>query len=142
MTKSLKEIDVLIREALGQADAEMLDELEDLSLSEQMMETFRGSHRRLNAVGLVVMTVFVALSVYFAVRFLGTNDVPEMIRWGAGFFFASAAVLAIKVWYWLEMGTIAIRREIKRLELQVARLGHTLLESPPHGRGAGGAEVG
>jgi uncharacterized membrane protein YciS (DUF1049 family) len=39
------------------------------------------------------------------------------------------AVTAIKIWYWLKMNRLAITREVKRLELQVAQIARKLAGS-------------
>ncbi|MEE8169622.1 MAG: DUF6768 family protein [Phycisphaerae bacterium] len=33
-----------------------------------------------------------------------------------------SAVAMLKIWYWMEMQRIVVMREIKRVELQIARL--------------------
>ena len=39
------------------------------------------------------------------------------------------AVSGIKIWYWLEMNRLAITREVKRLELQMAQIARKLARS-------------
>lgn len=126
MTKSMHDIDVLIREALGRADSELLDELGEQSLPEKAWEVFRGRHRGMNALMTLVILLMFAAAVYSGVRFFRTTDAVQMLRWGAGLFLTSAAVGYLKLWYWMEMERIAVTREVKRLELQIAQLGKGL----------------
>ncbi|MFQ5747659.1 MAG: DUF6768 family protein [Gemmatimonadota bacterium] len=126
MTKSTKEIDVLIREALGQADADLFGEFGEQSLAGMATEVLRGRQRWIVGVSLVVGLVFLGLSVWSLVRFLGEPGPVGMLRWGALLFFSVTAVWAMKIWYWLEMNRKALAREIKRLELQVAQLAGAL----------------
>ena len=75
-------------------------------------------------------TIFTGLGIYCLIRFLGTSAVAEMMRWGAGLFYCFGMVLGIKVWGWMEIQSNSIRREIKRVELQLASLAHRIDETP------------
>ena len=56
MFRSNSEIDSLIREALGEADAEAFNDLGTQSMAELLSEAFRGRHRR-HAIGGAVMNL-------------------------------------------------------------------------------------
>ena len=45
-----------------------------------------------------------------------------MIAWSLGCMLSLGALAAMKIWYWMELQKNAITREIKRLEIHVARL--------------------
>ena len=126
MKRSIEEIDVLIREALGQADADLLDQFGEQSLPEMITGAFRGRHRlEMGAVTLVVM-IFFGLTIFSAVRFLGATEIREMLLWGAGVFIGFSSMAGFKLVGWMQMNRNALAREIKRLELQVAKLASTL----------------
>lgn len=128
MKRSIEEIDVLIREALGQADADLLDQFGEQSLPEMITGAFRGRHRlEMGAVTLVVM-LFFGLTIFSAVRFLGATEMREMLLWGAGVFIGFSSMAGFKLVGWMQMNRNALAREIKRLELQVAQLARTLRE--------------
>jgi len=128
MKRSIEEIDVLIREALGQADADLLDQFGEQSLPEMITGAFRGRHRlEMGAVTLVVM-LFFGLTIFSAVRFLGATEIREMLLWGAGVFIGFSSMAGFKLVGWMQMNRNALAREIKRLELQVAQLARTLRE--------------
>jgi hypothetical protein len=42
--------------------------------------------------------------------------------WATACIMCTAAVALLKTWYWMEMQRIVVMREIKRVELQIARL--------------------
>lgn len=117
-----RDIDSLIREALGEEDREFLGSLEEPRLSEQVTSLFRGRWRYLNALGMAGGLLLFVLAVFCATKFLRTDDVPQMLRWGAGMFLCWFGVAYVKLWAWLELERHAVTREIKRLELQVAYL--------------------
>ena len=45
------------------------------------------------------------------------------------FFFSLAAVMAMKLWDWMEIERTTVTREIKRLELRIAQLASSLRET-------------
>jgi hypothetical protein len=120
--KEKTDLDLLIREALQAEDLEALDELGEPGLPDMVTEVFRGRMRWYGAMFLVMILGCAAIAYYCAVRFLGTQDVPEMMRWGAGFFLCILAVQGGKNWYWMQHERLAMTREIKRVELLLAHL--------------------
>jgi hypothetical protein len=65
----MKDLDKKIREALRKEDAELLADLDDEpSIFEMLMETCRGRHRWLNALGAFWILVFLVLAVVSAVK--------------------------------------------------------------------------
>ncbi len=124
------QIDDLIREALSQEEAELFDQMfDEPSVFEMVTSMFRGKLRYLAVFAIVMGVVFMAVGIYSLTRFLGTEEVPEMLRWGALMFFSLGSVTAMKIWHWMEMQRHALTREIKRLELQVANLAHERAEA-------------
>jgi len=91
-------------------------------LPDLVVEMFRSRLRWYGAVFLVMILLFTVLAVICAARFLAAEEVPDMIRWGAGFFLCFGTVLSGKLWYWMQMERVAMTREIKRVELLVAHL--------------------
>ena len=66
--------------------------------------------------------MFAILAAYCATRFFAATDLPEMLRWAAGFFTSLILVVSGKIWYWMQMDRFAVTREIKRVELLIAHL--------------------
>ena len=75
------------------------------------------------AVGSLACGVFAVVS---AVYFFQAEGMREMIAWAAGFGFGLISVTAGRIWFWLLFHRNAVTREIKRVELQVARLSDRL----------------
>lgn len=122
MKTSNDDVDALIREALTREEAELFEQLGEPSLPEMITEVFRGRWRWLMILSMVVTTLLTVLAVYCAVRFYQAPEEREMLAWGAGGFFCLMAVMANKIWYWMEMQRHSLSREIKRLELAVVHL--------------------
>jgi len=119
----MNDLDKKIREALRQEDADALKEFDgELSIFEMLTETFRGRHRWLNILGMFWTLIFMGLAIYSAVQFFKVEIQRDMLMWAAAFLFCMSAVSMLKIWYWMEMQKNSVTREIKRLELQIARL--------------------
>jgi len=122
-----RELDDLVAEALTEEEREFLKGLEEPSMMQQSFDLFRGHNRTMNFFMVAAIAVFLAICVYSLVQFLradSADDVTGMLRWGAALFYSLIMVFGIKVWGWMEMQSNAIRREIKRVELQIASLAH------------------
>ena len=115
-------VDDVIREALEAEGIEALKDLREPSLPDMVTDVFRGHLRWYGAMFLAMILLFSILAVFCAVRFMGTDELALMIRWGAGFFLCVIAVMGGKNWYWMQMERLAMTREIKRVELLVAQL--------------------
>ncbi|RME32135.1 MAG: hypothetical protein D6800_00110 [Candidatus Zixiibacteriota bacterium] len=119
----MKDIDRMIREALQDEDAELMETLSGQQpIHEAITDLFRFRPRWLLFTSMLVTLAAIAVAVYAAYRFYAAPHIREMLLWGALFFVCVLGVHAMKVWSWLEMSKNATTREIKRLELQVARL--------------------
>ena len=86
------------------------------------METFRGRHRWLVFLTMFWTMVFMVLGVLSVIRFFRAEEMRDMLMWAAASAFLLSGVSMMKVWYWMELNKNSVTREIKRLELQIARL--------------------
>jgi hypothetical protein len=122
MTRPTKEIDRLIREALGDSDATMDEAFGEQSMPERLTEAFQGRQKLLAVGGSLAGLVFFVGGIYAAVQFLQEADIRQMILWGAATAFCFAVVTSIKIWYWLEMARHSLVRELKRVELHIVQM--------------------
>lgn len=119
----MNELDKKIQEALRAEDAELFkDFAEEPSVFEMLMETCRGRHRWLNMLGAFWTLVFLVLGIVAAVKFFSAEGTRDIVMWAAACIVCVSAVSMLKIWYFLEMNKNSVTREIKRLELQIARL--------------------
>jgi uncharacterized membrane protein YciS (DUF1049 family) len=121
--RPFEDIDVKIREALRQEDAELLDHFRgDAPIQELLLETFRGRNRWLNVLGVLGTILIMVLMTLVAIQFFHAELVREMIAWATIFLCGFTMIALVKIWFWLELNKNMLTREIKRLELQVATL--------------------
>jgi len=115
--------DEQIRQALNDEEAEFLASLDsEPALLRQVADTFHGRSRWLSALGVVLMLAFMALCVTSLVRMVRAEDLRTLLLWGTGFGTSLVMILGVKIWYWMELQRHSLKREIKRLELQMAAL--------------------
>ena len=119
----MNNIDAKIKRALEATDADLADEFDgDQSMMEMVLDTFRGTQKWLTFFAIIFGIVFMAGSVYGIIQLFKAQDMHEHILWGLGVMFCLSAVSMMKIWLWMQMNRNSILREIKRVELQVARL--------------------
>ena len=87
----------------------------------------------MGAGGAVANLALFGAAIVSGVRFIRADDERTMLLWAAAMLLCFGAVTAIKIWYWLEMNRLAVTREVKRLELQVAQIARRLEEGGAEG---------
>jgi len=116
-------IDDTIRRALSPTDLQAYEALSgELSPAAEAIGMFR-SARRFSIWGVAFAgAAFVGLGGYATWRMTDAKDLREMLGWLLLAIFAMLTLTLVKLWFWLEMQRVALVREIKRLELQIASL--------------------
>jgi hypothetical protein len=122
MSKSTRDLDDLIREALANEGWASGEGFEDPTALEMLTDVFRGRNRLFAAVGVVANLALFIVGVGAAISFANAQDLRAMALYGGVSALCFAGVMAIKVWYWLEMMRLALTREMKRLELRLLRM--------------------
>jgi hypothetical protein len=115
-------MDRKIREALPPNDAELLGPLDEPSLWDQVKEMFQGKlwwASMLVVIGGVASWVFLVVSAVF---FFQAEGVRAMLAWAGGFGLSLIAISFCRLWFWILMHRNTVVREVKRVELLVARL--------------------
>ncbi len=121
--QAMRDIDKMIRDALGTQDAKLTESVRgEQGVFEMVVDSFRGKTGWLVTLVFVTIPAFVVVAVVAAVQFFQVETVNEMIAWACAFMFCWMAIGMMKVWYWMELNKNAVTREVKRLELQIARL--------------------
>jgi len=116
-------LDNKIKEALQVEEKEILSLFDQQqSLSQMIMDTFRGKNRWLSVLVYAYIFAFFSFSIYCAVQFFHVETLRGIVGWGLGFVFCQVMVSMLKIWYWMEMQKNSITREVKRLELQIVHL--------------------
>ena len=115
------ELDQTIREALVAENDEWLNDL-DPAIHESIIEVFKGKSWWVATYAFFVMLALTALAAFSAWKFFHAEATRELVGWATGFLFCATSIGMIKIWYFIEMGKNSVTREIKRFELQLARV--------------------
>ena len=91
-------------------------------LIEQVAATFRTRMRVWVLLIWCLTAVWAAVAVWAASLFLRAATARDWIMYATVFQFAAISVAMLKIWYWMEVNRNTHTREIKRVEVQVAKL--------------------
>lgn len=115
-------LDQAIREALSAEDAEFLAKFESENPVREALGTFNGKWGAMNLFAAIVTFAMFGLFCWCVWQFFHASETRDLIFWAAGSLWAALAVAMLKMYFWMEMNKNVVLREVKRLELQVARL--------------------
>lgn len=119
----MNKFDDEIRNALRvEADDASLHDAGDEGVIRQVTATFRSRMRFWVLAIWGATAMWTGVCVWAAVAFFRATETRDWIMYASIFLFAGIAVAMLKMWYWMEMNRNTHSREIKRLEMQVARL--------------------
>lgn len=118
----MDELDRKIEEALNADDRKLLEQFGEPGLFGQWFGVYSG---KLGGIALFATVITFALflaAVYCGWKFFGAAAAIDAARWGAGAVMLMVMVGFLKIWFWMRMESNRVLREIKRLELQLARM--------------------
>ena len=116
-----RDLENTIREALTAEQNEWANEI-DPGMHEMIIEVFQGKSRWFATLGFIITLVFLGIAVFSLSRFFQAESTRELVAWATTFMFCATTISMVKIWYWMEMSKNAVTREIKRFELQLARV--------------------
>ncbi|MFT7652684.1 MAG: uncharacterized membrane protein YciS (DUF1049 family) [Limisphaerales bacterium] len=117
----MNDLDTKIRQAL-QAATDLPGGIQEPSLTEEIMATFKGRHSFLNISGAIKM-ITAGLIFYFCVyQFFQQETMMAMIAYGTATLICMGVACTTMLWLWVQMNHNTTVREIKKLELQISLL--------------------
>ena len=123
----MNNLDEKLRQALRDQDEQLWQQYsEQPALHEMVIETFRGRHRWLVVMVFCSIAVLVALLFVCGYKFYQAEAIHDQITWATSFLTLFIWIAMLKIWYWLELNKNSVTREVKRLELQIAKLNQNL----------------
>ncbi|MEP1305723.1 MAG: DUF6768 family protein [Balneola sp.] len=129
MNMKKEDIDKLIEESLNKEEAEFYHGLEEESLIKQWGGLYTGKLKGWVFFSTIIQFLMVIAGFYCGYKFFTVSDSSELIRWGAGMFFAFIGSGFMKMWHFQQMDKNSILREMKRLEFQIAVLSEKLTKN-------------
>ncbi len=115
-------IDEKIKQVLDQ-ESKQIDELmlEEKGVFGMIGATFKGGNRFWLLLVYFFAILVSVLMFWTAYRFWIAEELRQMVFFGFCFLAAMQAQIALKMWGFMEMNRTSMVREIKRVELQLAR---------------------
>ena len=102
-----------------QAALQTNDDAGDPSLSDDVVAAFRGRHRGLSLLTIVLNVVIFGIAVFAGLRAHHAETTSAQIEWTALTLVLLMMSMMLKLWFWLEIHTHRVLREVKRLELRL-----------------------
>jgi uncharacterized protein DUF6768 len=118
----MDDIDRKIEEALSEEDRSLMNEFGEQGMFALFFSVYRGPQAWIVSLTTFVMLIMVGGGFYSLWKLVGVWGSPDAVIWGATVFVLMMMVSFIKVWFWIRMESNRVIREVKRLELQIARL--------------------
>ncbi len=117
----MDDLDRKIEEVLSAEDRALLNQFGEQGLFAQLFGVYDGK-LGLIAIFATLMTFVLFLgAVYCGWKFFAATAALDASRWGAGAIMLMVMVGFLKIWFWMRMESNRVLREVKRLELQIAR---------------------
>jgi hypothetical protein len=122
----MTQLDDKIREALEETGIESPDFGDDDTLRSMISDAYAGKLRWMFVLWTLWQLVFFIGFVYAGVELFSMVSSEDPLFWAAIFVMTGVAMSMIKLMHWILMNRNRVLREIKRLELETARLGKKL----------------
>ena len=119
----MKDIDDKILAALQSETEQSLQEYEEeLGLFGLVGESFKGAMKWVVIAAFALIFIFIGLVIYCGINFYHATDIALKLNWFAAGMAAFIIVAILRLWFFMELNRLSIRRDIKRVELQLSLL--------------------
>lgn len=119
----MSKLDDAIHEALSEEDAEFLARFNEEPHSfEQMFGIFRGPLSWMYVAFAVFALILAPITIYTGWRFFEATEMRPLFYWGLTTTVSVLLLAVVRVLLFMQLNTNRVLREIKRLELHLARL--------------------
>lgn len=115
-------LDKIIKETLEAEDQALMEDLQEQGLLGQFGGLFKGKMAWISVVTMAAGLVMAVIGLYSAWKFATVGDMHSALLWGGLAWVGLMTQTVIKIWTWMRMETNRSLREIKRVELQLARV--------------------
>lgn len=117
----MNRLDRAIEEALDAEDRALLSQYGEKGLFGEVGELFTGKMAGWNVIHFVVQLALFAGALYAGRLFFTVEDLVPMIRYGMVTLGVFVAMGVVKIMQWQQVQANRVIREVKRVELQIAR---------------------
>ena len=123
----MNDIDDKILAAMRAETEESLEEFQqELGLFGLIGESFKGALGWVVILAILLMVVFAGVVIYCGIEFYHASDIALKLNWFAGGLVAFIIFAILRLWFFMELNRHSIKREIKRVELQVSLISNKI----------------
>ncbi len=126
MKNEFEKIDELIKEALTEEESKFYDKLDEQNVFQMLGGLFHGKNKWIMLLMNLVILIVFGLLIYSVVQFFNTEVTNELIIWSLAIITFLLIISMLKMFLWMQMDKNSIKREIKRIELQISTLSSKL----------------
>ncbi|MCF3648407.1 DUF6768 family protein [Synoicihabitans lomoniglobus] len=87
------------------------------NLAEELIIAFRGRNHWTNLLAVLFSVGGLGVAIWSGLHFYEAEAVREQLLWGGVCLFMILFISFMKVWFWMEMHSNRVLREVKRVEL-------------------------
>ena len=120
----MDKLDRMIEEALSAEDRDILDATAEKGWFQQSLDLFRGRNGWVAWVLMATQTVLFVAGAWCAIRFYGATDMLMALRWGLTGAVLLILATQIKLSLMPQIQADRVLRELRRLELMLAKRDH------------------
>lgn len=125
-TQNKRSIDELISEALREDEKDFIKNYkQDPGVFELLFSTLRGKNGWLGWAIFILVDACLILGIFFGYKAFHAANAQETTLWASGTILCYIGIVALKLGNWIDAGRRSTLQEIKRLELQLAKLSET-----------------
>ena len=117
-----KNLDQIIKDSLTAEEAAYYEQLDEQNLPEKVFMLYKGKQSWISIVQTLAMVGTFIAAVYAIVQFYNESNTAAMLRWGFGAILLLITGCMIKIYLNNMIVEKSIRRDFKRVELQMSHL--------------------
>jgi len=126
MSNETEKIDALIKDALTKEEAKFYTDLDEQNLFQMLGGLFEGKMKWLIVLMNIIVMIVFGLFIYCTIQFFNTDVTNELIKWGIAGTFCMLIIAMLKLFLWNQMDKNSLKRELKRIELQISFLANKM----------------
>ncbi|MHC4930748.1 MAG: DUF6768 family protein [Planctomycetota bacterium] len=88
--------------------------MEEPTLWKLVGEVFRGKKRLYATLVWIMALVFLAIAILAATRMCQAEEAKGVVLWATTFLSSLIILMAVKIWFWLEMAKVELRLTLGR----------------------------
>lgn len=115
-------IDSIIKETLSNEEAKFYDDLEEQNLINELLSTSKSKSGWLVVIMSIMHLVVFSFFLFCVYNFFESEKTKELLTWISGGFLSMFVLVMLKLYVWMQMDKNVLKKEIKRLELQISSL--------------------